>query len=278
MRPIFRNLQPVMTENLIIRHTIESLCDADISLYLTHLLCLEGSATIKFNTREFTIEKGGCCIIRATQLIEDWKASDDFQCVIVYADPQFIEKATPRSNYGIRGSLSLFNTPVFQLNEEEFERCKADYDHIEKCLSNPQHRFFEEVKLNAMQALILDFFDFHARLNDKEDDIQTPSAQLMWRFISMLERGDYRQNREVSYYASELCVVPKYLSEICKHVSGESANYWINRFTILDISRLLRDKQLDFVEIADLFNFSSVSYFTRYVQRYLGESPSEYRG
>lgn len=267
-----------MAEDLIVRHTISSMGDADISLHLTHLLCLEGSAVIKFNTRDFSIEKGGCCIIRATQLIEGWKVSDDFQCVIVYADPQFIEKATPRSNYGIRGSLSLFNTPVFHLNEEEFERCKSDYKHIEKCLANPGHRFFEEVKLNAMQALILDFFDFHARLNDKEDDIQTPSAQLMWRFIGMLERGDYRQNREVSYYASELCVAPKYLSEICKQVSGESANYWINRFSILDISRLLRDKQLDFVEIADLFNFSSASYFTRYVQRYLGESPSEYRG
>ncbi|MBR1707128.1 MAG: AraC family transcriptional regulator [Bacteroidales bacterium] len=267
-----------MAENLIIRHTIDSLGDAAISLYLTHILCLEGSATITFNARAFAIEKGGCCIIRATQLIEGWKASDDFRCVIVYADPQFIEKATPRSNYGIRGSLSLFNTPVFHLDEEEFERCKEDYEHIEKCLANPDHRFFEEVKLNAMQTLILDLFDFHARQNGQEDDIQTSSARLMRRFIGMLERGDYRQNREVSYYASELCVAPKYLSEICKQVSGESANYWINRFTILDISRLLRDKQLDFVEITDLFNFSSASYFSRYVQRYLGETPSDYRG
>ena len=267
-----------MAENLIIRHSIESLGHGDVSLFLTHLLCLDGTATINFNDKEFTLEKGGCCIIRATQLIEDWKASEDFRCMIVYADPQFIEKATPRSNYGIRGSLSLFNTPVFHLTEEEFERCKEDYGRIEKCLANPGHRFFEEVKINAMQALILDFFDFHARQNDQEDDIQTPAAQLMWRFIGMLERGDYRQNREVSYYASELCVAPKYLSEISKQISGQSANYWINRFAILDISRLLRDKQLDFVEIADLFNFSSASYFTRYVQRYLGESPSEYRG
>ena len=27
--------------------------------------------------------------------------------------------------------------------------------------------------------------------------------------------------------AGELCVTPKYLSEICKRVSGYSANYWI---------------------------------------------------
>ena len=63
-----------------------------------------------------------------------------------------------------------------------------------------------------------------------------------------------------------------------RHGWAKYANYWINRFTILDITRLLRDKQLDLIEIADLFNFSSASYFSRYVQRYLGESPTEYRG
>lgn len=267
-----------MADNLILRHDIASLGEPEVSLFLTHIFCEEGKASITFNSKEFPMKRGSCCIIRATQLIDGWKASDDFACSIVYADPIFIDKATPRSNYGIRGSLSLFNSPVFDLNEEEYARCKRDYDSIELRLAQTEHRFREEILLNAMQALILDFFDFHARLNGSEDDIRTPAAKTMERFIGMLERGDYRQNREVSYYADELCVTPKYLSEISKQVSGQGANYWINRFTILDISRLLRDKSLEFADISDLFNFTSTSYFTRYVQRYLGESPSEYRG
>lgn len=100
----------------------------------------------------------------------------------------------------------------------------------------------------------------------------------MQRFIGMLERGDYRRNLEVTYYASELCIAPKDLSEISKSITGNSANWWINRFTILDISRQLRDRSLSFVDISEMFNFSSPAYFSRYVQRYLGESPSEYRG
>jgi AraC-like DNA-binding protein len=267
-----------MAEELFIRHNLDSLGDGDVSLYLTHILCLEGKAWINFNDKEFEMGRGDCAIIRATQFIEGWRSSEDCQVVIVYADPQFIERATPNNNYGIRGSLSLFNVPVMRLTEEEFQRCKADYEAIDTCLAHPEHHFFKDVKLNVMQRLILDFFDFHVRIGDSPDDIQTQSAQLMWRFIAMLERGDYRQNREVGYYASELCVAPKYLSEVSKQVSGESANYWINRFTILDISRLLRARQLDFTEIADLFNFSSASYFSRYVQRYLGETPSDYRG
>ncbi len=267
-----------MADNLIIRHDIASVGESEVSLFLTHIFCEAGTASIRFNGKEFSMKRGSCCIIRATQLIESWTASEDFACSIVYADPVFIEKATPRSNYGIRGSLSLFNTPVFNLNEEEIGRCKRDYETIELRIARTEHRFREEVLLNAMQGLILDFFDFHARLTGSEDDIRTPAAKTMERFIGMLERGDYRQNREVSYYADELCVTPKYLSEISKQVSGQGANYWINRFTILDISRLLRDKGLEFADISDLFNFTSTSYFTRYVRRYLGESPSEYRG
>ena len=99
----------------------------------------------------------------------------------------------------------------------------------------------------------------------------------MRQFIEMLERGDYRKSREVSYYADALCVTPKYLSELCKKVSGYSANFWINRFTIIELAHLLRDKSLQLVDIAEQFNFSSQSHFSRYVERYLGAYPSAFR-
>ena len=69
----------------------------------------------------------------------------------------------------------------------------------------------------------------------------------------------------------------KYLSEVSKKVSGYAANYWINRYTILDISRLLRDKSLPFVHISDMFGLSSPAYFSRYVQQNLGLNPTDYR-
>ena len=103
------------------------------------------------------------------------------------------------------------------------------------------------------------------------------NASIMNRFLKMLEAGTYREHREVSYYADCLCVSPKYLSEVSKKVSGYAANYWINRYTILDITRLLRDKSLTFVQISDMFGFSSPAYFSRYVQQNLGLNPTDYR-
>lgn len=121
----------------------------------------------------------------------------------------------------------------------------------------------------------LDFFDFHSVIN-REEGVSAQNASLMSRFLDMLENGDYRHNREVTYYADVLCVTPKYLSEVSKKVSGYPANYWINRYTALDIARLLRDKTLTFVQIS-MFRFSSPAYFSRYVQRMLGVNPTRYR-
>lgn len=127
-----------------------------------------------------------------------------------------------------------------------------------------------------MQSAILDFFDFHARLYG-DSEISTQQTSIMTRFIEMLDSGTFREHREVSYYADKLCVTPKYLSEVSKKVSGYAANYWINRYTSLDIARLLRDKTLTFVQISDMLHFSSPAYFSRYVQRTLGLNPTQYR-
>lgn len=82
---------------------------------------------------------------------------------------------------------------------------------------------------------------------------------------------------EVGYYADQLCVTPKYLSEVCRKVSGYAANFWINRYATIDIARLLKDKSLSFTEISDMYGFTSQSHFSRYVQQNLGASPSVFR-
>lgn len=170
----------------------------------------------------------------------------------------------------------MFFNPVIRLTPEQQVLCQQDFENLERRIQDTGHRFYRETLINAMQAAILDFFDFHTCLYG-ESNISSQNASIMNRFLKMLETGTYREHREVTYYADCLCITPKYLSEVSKKASGYAANYWINRYTILDISRLLRDRSLSFVEISDLFGFSSPAYFSRYVQQNLGIIPSDYR-
>lgn len=244
--------------------------------YLSHLLCLAGSCTYRFYEKDFELHAGDLSIVRKRKLIEKITPSDDFRCKIIYAKPGFIELCTPQSNYGIKGSLALFLNPVMHLTPEQQTVCRRDFEMLELRINDKEHRFYREILLNAMQTAILDFFDFHARIYG-DCNVSTQNASIMNRFLNMLENGTYREHREVTYYADCLCVTSKYLSEVSKKVSGYAANYWINRYTILDITRLLRNKSLSFVQISDIFGFSSPAYFSRYVQQNLGVKPSDYR-
>lgn len=244
--------------------------------YLAHLLCTEGTCSYIFNGSVRVLHRCDLSIIRKRNIIEDVRQSDDFRCRVIYARSSFIDLCTPRTNYGIKGSMALFIDPVIHLSAEQFDLCLRDYDILQARLNDTGHLFRRESVINAMQAAILDFFDFHARIHG-DSDITTQQASIMARFIALLDSGVYREHREVSYYADRLCVTPKYLSEISKKVSGYAANYWINRYTVLDISRLLRDRTLTFVQISDMLHFSSPAYFSRYVQRTLGLNPTQYR-
>lgn len=244
--------------------------------YLAHLLCLGGTCRYLFNGKEFELHTGDLSIIRKRKMIEKMEPSDDFNAKIIYAKPGFIELCTPQSNYGMKGTLTLFLNPVMHLTPEQQIVCRRDFELLELRIKDTEHRFYREMLINAMQTVILDFYDFHARIYG-ESNISTQNASIMSRFLKMLEEGTYREHREVTYYADRLCVTSKYLSEVSKKVSGYAANYWINRYTILDISRLLRDKSLSFVQISDMFGFSSPAYFSRYVQQYLGLKPTDYR-
>ncbi len=262
--------------NVIIEDNLDGLTSGRFNGYVAHVYCYEGDCYFEFNDMKFTISKGNTMIITMTRLTANLRPSEDFKAKVIYVQLQFLEASSPRNNYGIKGTLALYLNPVMKLTQEEQERCQADFEMVERRLNHQNHLFQEDMMMCTLQALFLDYFDFHARVYGY-DSISLQNSEIMQRFFTLLESGIYREHRELSYYASELCITSKYLSELCKKITGLSANFWINRFTIIEINKLLKSREMSLPEIAEAFNFSSQAYFSRYVQNYLGQLPSNYR-
>ncbi|MBQ9559726.1 MAG: helix-turn-helix domain-containing protein [Bacteroidaceae bacterium] len=262
--------------DIIVSDTLTGIGKGEVAGYLCHAYCHEGFCEFIYNNNVYRLKAGECLIIRRGDLVERVREDEDFLVDVIYVTPEFIEVSTPQSNYGMKGSLALFNNPVMHLTEEQQKVCALDFDYIRRRLALSTHNFHRDAMINAIQCMIIDFFDFHASLYGNEK-ITSQYAELMERFLQMLESGDFRKNRDISYYADKLCVTTKYLSEVSKKVSGFPANYWINRYTVLDISRQLRNRKLTLTALSEAYNFSSPSYFSRYVQKYLGVKPTDFR-
>ena len=103
------------------------------------------------------------------------------------------------------------------------------------------------------------------------------TAYIVKQLMALLATGISRTERDVSYYAERLNVSPKYLSATIKRVTGHSVTSYIDRHTIPILKEYLNDESLSLTQIADMMNFTSLSYFSRYCTKHLGLSPSEYR-
>ncbi|MBQ1854809.1 MAG: AraC family transcriptional regulator, partial [Prevotella sp.] len=193
-------------QHIILDDTLSRVVEPQFSGYICHAYCHGGSCTFTRNGNEHRMEAGDCLIIpRRGDLVENLQESGDFRVSVIYVTQEFIEVSTPQSNYGIRGHLSLFHNPIMRLTPEMQQRCAANFEVIRLRLSQPQHNFYHEVLANAVQAMILDFFDFHAVLYGA-DKITSQYRQIMEQFLNMLDQGDYRTNREIGYYADKLCI------------------------------------------------------------------------
>ena len=264
-------------ENVILEHNLDNITLPERKSYREFIYCKAGQCSFVCNEKTFTLAKDNCAVI-VTRFLRDVKVSEDFDCDIIYIDSLFLRQSEPNNPHIIQVTLALSINPIITINDDkELDLCQQLFLNFGKRLEDKRHKFYDDILATSARMLVLDLFDMYMRYSDK-DYMSRSATDIMSRFIQMLQDKTYRDNREVAYYAKELCVVPKYLSEVSNKTSGFSASYWINRYTSFDINQLLHEGRKTPAEIAEMFHFTSVSYFNRYVKRYLGAYPNELRG
>ena len=264
-------------DGVIIEKDWFSLGTDRMSNYVAHVYCSQGSCVIGFNDRDILIKQNDCAIFPVTKLVYNIRPGSDFKVEVIYVSNEFTLFSSPDSNYYVRGVTALYHNPVIALNSKDARLCRNGFQCVEYRLKDKNHNFYKEALSSALRSLFLDFFDFHARVCSGEKYFSSPQADLMIKYLSILEQGGFKTHRDISYYADKLCVSSKYLSATSKKISGLPASSWINRFTVLELQRYLKDNAFTLSQIAEEFCFSSSAYLSRYVQRHLGRHPSAYR-
>lgn len=139
------------------------------------------------------------------------------------------------------------------------------------------NRFRENIAQNLLQIFFLNTYDKVQRFFTPEQiSGSNRKDQLFKRFISLI-RTHCTTQRDVTFYARELCISTRYLSEITKRMGQESAKSIIDDFLMLELKVALQSTDYSLKEIADRYHFPDQSFFGRYFKKHTGLSPKEYR-
>lgn len=244
--------------------------------YHTHLFCHHGSISFLFKGTEMQCKGNEFLFWFAESQLEGLVFSQEFKATALLVEKHFLYDNIPDQSWSIDAILHSRQYPIKKLNDkQDRQRVLSNFKWLYNRFQYKEHRFYEEVLKMQMRLFILEMW--HTFANEYERRKRTvQSGSLYERFVHLVQEHCMVE-REVRYYANALNVTPKYLNFVCKQNSGATASEWIQRYTKESIVLYLQNKNLNIAEIADKMTFSSRSFFTRYVKKVLGITPTEYR-
>ena len=248
----------------------------ELSHTCMHLLCTAGEGSFVFNERCYHIVRNDLVVIPYPNRVSNLAAHSDIQVEWLAADYKFLQNLLPSNNYSIGGSISLNQDPVIRLTDEQTRHLLEDFRRLRDRLNDRHLQFYRELMGSLCLTMMYDIFEPHAQ-RDATAAHSDRTAYIVKQLMALLATGISCTERDVSYYAERLNVSPKYLSATIKRVTGHSVTSYIDRHTVPILKSYLDDERLSLTQIADRMNFTSLSYFSRYCTKHLGQSPSEYR-
>lgn len=268
------------------------------------LICRKGKARLNVNYKDWELYEGAVITLFPNDVVElkvegdckspetengdckspetengDCKSpqtANSFQVEILKYNPSLLREA----------SLQLEQTVYSSLRED---RCRQDTPVVTNIINGMfglLKVYFDQSECTCISQLVLCqlkafFIGFHEYLQRnpqyRPDEVKSYRVrELFNRFMMLLER-DYKISRDVNYYAEQMDISSKYLTNIVSQVTGHTPKTIIDQYVILQLKMHLKRTTQSIKEMAWEFHFADVSFFCRYFKKHTGLTPQQIR-
>lgn len=268
------------------------------------LICRKGKARLNVNYKDWELYEGAVITLFPNDVVElkvdgdckspetengDFKSpqtengdckslqtANCFQAEILKYNPSLLREA----------SLQLEQTVYSSLRKD---RCRQDTSVVTNIINGMFSLlkvYFDQSECTCISQLVLCqlkafFIGFHEYLQRnpqyRPDEVKSYRVrELFNRFMMLLEK-DYKISRDVNYYAAQMNISSKYLTNIVSQVTGHTPKTIIDQYVILQLKLHLKRTTQSIKEMAWEFHFADVSFFCRYFKKHTGLTPQQIR-
>lgn len=258
------------------------------------LICRKGKAMLNVNYKDWELYEGAVITLFPNDVVElkvdgDFKSPETengdckslqtancFQAEILKYNPSLLREASLQLEQTVYSSLRKDrcrqDTPVVtNIINGMFSLLKVYFDQSEcTCIS--------QLVLCQLKAFFIGFHEYLQRNPQyRPDEVKSYRVrELFNRFMMLLER-DYKISRDVNYYAAQMNISSKYLTNIVSQVTGHTPKTIIDQYVILQLKMHLKRTTQSIKEMAWEFHFADVSFFCRYFKKHTGLTPQQIR-
>lgn len=247
------------------------------------LYCLNGHVKMNVNLTEFQISDGMTFlnvpgnIIRVNELVDTQKEDLHYLCICMSRN--FLQGMMMDVSKFFNEGLSLMENPSLRLNKEEKALMTKQVEMMASVIKADLPYKNDVVKsiVSSMFYLIMGVWSDRLSSERNVEPVKHSRSKVIFDQFIKLVTEYHTQERNVGFYADQLCLTPKYLSKLIKGATGRSAPDWIDTYVILEAKNLLKYSNVTIKEIVYKLNFPNQSVFYKFFKARTGMTPTEYR-
>ena len=239
------------------------------------ILCTCGTCILSTGAQQFHLREMSELIFWGGSIMQLMEASDNFHVrLLLYPKKIFLQAAisldTTYFNY-------MREFPQYDHGEESWKNVNLWIDMAQLLFSRPSPAFRERLELNFLQSMLMWIFSSIPDTYVSKAESYTRKQLLFHKFMHLIHEHA-AQMHQVSFYAEQLCISPRYLNEITLSFSnGKTPKALIDEQLTAELKVLLNNPALSIAEIASLCHFPDSSYLSRFFKKNTGIAPKAFR-
>lgn len=229
------------------------------TLFTKLLLIRKGTATIVFSEQDErkTLNADSLLVMTSRHVINEIELTPDFKTECVLVDTDIVAENT-----------------IYHLTEEKHKSVSDVFNIIHNIV---RHQHINKVEMiqsmfNVLR-LILEELPYEERSISHDFKHKKEVYEI---FLHHLYRN-FRKERQIRFYASNMNVSTAYLSRLVKEISGSTINEHVTSLIYKEACNLLSHSDMSIGEIADALSFSDQSALTNFFKMRAGMTPLAYR-
>ena len=229
------------------------------TLFTKLLLIRKGTATVVINEQDErkTLNADSLLVMTSRHVINEIELTPDFEAECVLVDTDMVDENT-----------------IYHLTEEKHKSVSDVFNIIHNIV---RHQHINKVEMiqsmfNVLR-LILEELPYEERSISYDFKHKKEVYEI---FLHHLYRN-FRKERQIRFYASNMNVSTAYLSRLVKEISGSTINEHVTSLIYKEACNLLSHSDMSIGEIADALSFSDQSALTNFFKMRAGMTPLAYR-
>lgn len=230
---------------------------------------VKGIARGKMNNKLVELKANTGILVLADHVLTEVEISPDCELYILGFTTQFAE----RLNVNIQQNIlaKVFVDPIWHMTDSQMQVILQYINLLRTLIETNKPQAITHLVRSMLYNQAADY-----EIAPKQANTMSRAEQICGQYLSLVE-ANCRTQHTVEWYASQMCLSPKYLSNVIKKTLGSSPNKYLDEALARQAKSLLSSTSLSIQQISDRLGFQNQSHFGTFFKRQTGLSPKTFK-